>query len=734
MNPFSRASEARRARAHFPSVRSATLPILALVGALAPGFGGPAAAQVPPVAEVRLVNQQIHTNPQGTLGTRVLVTNLSDTPLTDLSLQTGFFERVLNRTELHEAFGGLEGGSPFTVVTQRIRQDLAPGESVPIEINPDLSEYLPSTIEGVYPFSVTLYSGPERDTPLSAFTSAVILYPEPPEVPLNFTLVVPIGTSPARGPDGHFAPDEQGEWPLESALADEGWMSGVVTALTEATANGLRVGVAPSPRLLEELADMINGYTKVEGDEIVDVERGDQPTVDAAEVLNGLRDLLEQPGVQPLLSAYANPDLPTLAREVDLDHVTEQLSVGETTLNRLLPQVEFRNNWLFATGARWDAPTLEQIRSTRYTAQEDFRTIVGAEFLDPPINDAVQTCPDPGFPEEAHSFTCPVSLETAYGPTQAYVRDPDLQTRFADLAEAGNDALDLQRLFAESALIHLQYPGVTGRVVSAIVPAHWEPGPNIITRLLNGLARAPWLDTHTPAEGFSRITKPRPWSLIARASDLEATLDYDTLPQIEERVETYAELGPRVEDIQRLKTNLLASMSRSWLGADESALVGQSYIDESNAEMEGEFEKISISGPDTTLTSQQSAIEVNVFNEADYPVTVDVDFQDQNGDIRIAEADQDALDDITVEPGEAPAIKVDAIADSSGIFNLEARILSPESGQPINSSRISIRSTNFNQIALGLTFGALAFLILFYIVRLLRRRRTTGSPAGDTAT
>ena len=735
MNPTIRARPRRVAAGSKHLSRPALCLIIALALSLGPGFSEVTSAQVPPVAEARLATQQIHTNLGGSLGARVRVTNNSEAPLGNLSLQVGFFERVDNRTALHEAFEGtLEQASPFGVITQDIKAELGPGESVFVDLDPELAGNLPSTIEGIYPYTVKLFSGPERITPLSSFTSAVILYPEPPEVPLNFTLVVPLISSPARGPDGAFGVNAEGVRPLEEAIAEEGWIRGVVEGLAGATGAGLRVGVAPSPRVLAEIGDMANGYSIVEGESIERVE-GDSPaSADAGEVLDGLRALFEQPGVQPLLSAYSNPDLPTLLRELDLDHLTEQLSAGETTLNRLLPDAEFRQNWLFATGARWDAQTLEEVRSSRYSAQENFRTFVGAEFMDPRIDDTVSTCPDPGFPEDAHSFTCPVSLDSEYGPTQAYVRDPDMQARFTELAEPGQDALDLQLLFAESAFIHLQYPGVPRRVVSAVVPAHWEPRPFVMKRLLNGLARAPWLNSLTPAEGFPRSTKPREWSLIDHAADLSQAVDYETLPQVEQMIETYAELGPPQERINTLESNLLTSMSRSWLGAPESVATGNSYISDSRQEIQDEFEKLVITGPDTTLTSQQSAIEVNVFNEADYPVTVDVDFQDQNGDIRIADADQQELDDITVEPGAAPAIKVDAIADSSGIFNLEARILSPENGNPINSSRINIRSTNFNQIALGITFGALAFLIIFYIVRLLKRRRTTERAAEGSAT
>jgi hypothetical protein len=173
-----------------------------------------------------------------------------------------------------------------------------------------------------------------------------------------------------------------------------------------------------------------------------------------------------------------------------------------------------------------------------------------------------------------------------------------------------------------------------------------------------------------------------------------------------------------------MEHNLLVALSRGWWDdPPQSTQEGLAYATDTDEEITNEFEKLTVSGPDTTLTSQRSAIEVNVFNETTYPVTVDVDFFAQGGDIRIDESDKEELDDLTVGPGAAPAIKVDAIAESSGIFNVQARILSPETRSVITSKVLTIRSTNFNQIALGITFGALAFLILFYILRLIRRRR-----------
>lgn len=733
MNPLPFRSR-ERARSRFPGGRPLTLLLgMALWAALVPGFAGTAGAQEAPVADVRLVGQQIHHGLDDRLNIQVRVTNLSETPLSGLTLQAAVFPKVPSRTELHDSFADVTTETPPLAPSFDVGGTLGPGESTPVDIDPKLSDFLFTTVEGVYPIQITLFA--DSGEQLDAFKTPLILYPERPEIPLNFTLMVPVSPLPARGPDGHFAPDEEGEWPLETALSDEGWMSGLIDALDVASATGLQLGVAPSPRVMDEIADMANGYTKVVGGEVERIERDSPAAIEADGTLEQLRSVLTRPGVQPVLSAYAGPDLPTMPRELDLEHLFEQFSEGEETLRGLLPDAQFRPQWLYATGSRWDADTLGTIRDSRPVG-EDLRTFVGAEFFDPRIDDTAPTCPDPGTPDAdlAHSFTCPVEIATGDLRTQAYVREADLQDRFADLAERGGDALDLQRFFAETAFIHLEFPGTPERIVHTTMPAHWEPKPYVSQRLLSGLARAPWLTSRTPASGMKAATDPLPRDLIPTAPDLRGQpdeADFETIRRTADRLETYRELGPPQERLDRMDHNLLVAVSRTWWNEPPlSTQEGIAYAEDTEDEIIGEFDKLTVSGPNTTLTSQRSAIEVNVFNETTYPVTVDVDFFAQGGDIRIDESDKEELDNLTVEPGAAPAIKVDAIAESSGIFNVRARILSPVTRTEINSQELTIRSTNFNQIALGITFGALAFLILFYILRLISRRRR----ASDTTT
>ena len=686
----------------------------------------PAGAQVEPSGEIRLLRQTAELGPKDSLGLEVEVTNRGDSTLNGFVVSTALYSKVEGRIELHTTFDGVDAAQTGTH-PREVDRRLEPGESVLVSIDPPLQQAFPALGEqGVYPLTVSLFDRTGQ-SPLDDFTTHLIYYPEPVEDPLNLVLVVPLAPLPARAPDGTFVVDGGDATPLDTAVGPGGWLRGLLAALNKEASGGLRAGVAPSPRLVEELTDMANGYSRQSGDQTEEVGRDDPMVAAAAETLDGIEALLGGEGIQPLVSPYSAPDLPTTYKHLSPEHTSAQLNTGRTTLEQLLPDIAFNPQWLFTTGSRWDHRTLEQAAGVG-----GLSTFISGTF-ESPIDETVSGCPANG-PDG--SFTCPVRVGTGSASVQAYVRDPDVQNRFTELVEPGSDVLDLQRLLAETALIHLEIPADARRIIHATVPALWEPSPHIARRLFRSLSRASWLEPRRPDEGFDHARTPRSRPLVEEADEIAEFpgIEYfEELTDVALALGRFEEIDPPESRLQRLQRNLLVAESRSWW--PDLTDRGGAYATDTRDEIDSEFAKITVSGPDTTLTSQRSAIEVNVFNETGYPVTVDVDFTPYRPDeMRIDESDINQLKDITVEPGAAPPINVDAIADSSGIFTVEARVLTPDSGTLINGQEIVVRSTNFNQIALGITFGALAFLILFYVLRFVRRRRVTSRPATERST
>ncbi|MDQ4144506.1 MAG: DUF6049 family protein [Actinomycetota bacterium] len=729
-------SSCRQARgAHLRRSGCALAALVAVCSLLSPlSIQESARAQTLVAGEIELVHQPLFHKPSDKLGIRVRVSNRSIEAIEGFQIQTSVYSRVQNRITLHETFDGLEDEGAIGAQPTAFDATIEPGESMVVTIDHPLTLFPSVADEGVYPLTISLYEAGLTEI-LDQFTTELIFYPDEVDRPLNMSLVVPIAPQAARGPSGAFEPDETQNFPLETSLSDTGWLSGLLRGLQKGVDAGLRVGLAPSPRFSEELAGMSDGYVRRIGEEVETIEEGAPTASSAAAAYERLEGLLERRSVQPLLSPYSSPDLPTLYDTFGVAHLIEQLEAGGETLQQVFPQVSFDERWLFAAGSRWDAETLDQVEGLR----PGLSTFVGAPFFEDPIDETVAGCPSIELEPVQGSFTCPVTIETDSAEVPAYVHDPDVQSRFTALATDGPEMLDLHRFFAETAFIHLERPVEPRRIIHGTVPSRWEPSPRVSSRLFRGLARAPWLDTWTPREGFRHAARPRDRALVEDLPELTEDPGreyFSAIENAEKSLEVFEELGPPDQRRQRLHENLLVAESRSWWSTDAQVAQGLDFARATEQEIRDEFDKISVTGPNTTLTSKRSAIEVNVFNETTYPVTVDIAFESSDpGAIRIDESDAYELQGVQVEPGGAPAINVDAIAETSGLYLVKASVLSPDTGEEINHENISIRSTNFNQIALALTFGALAFLILFYVLRVIKRRRHSPEvPAESTTT
>lgn len=699
------------------SRRRQALISIALTSALGLGLfvHVPAVAQEAQEAQatVRLVSQPPWHQADDKLGLRLRVRNNGTQPLDGFAVQTKVYGRIITRTELHESFDGPDGFELRLPYPVTFNNSLAPGESTVVRIRTDMAELLGFQEEGVYPMTVSL-SDLNLTTLLDSFTTALVYYPDKVTKPLNFSFVVPLFGTPLRAPDGTFFSSST----VETTTGPEGWLTGLVDAVARAVEEGARLAVVPSPRTIDELADVANGYTSGTGET---VGRDDAMAEASAGNLASLEELLGGGAVTPIASPYAPVDLPAVVARLEPDHLTRQLAEGRTVLSEILSDVEFDGRWLFATGSRWDEAALGSV----VTQHRDLQTFFSAESFETPIDDAVAGCPELA---PAGSFTCPVRVDNPVEgvATLGLVRDPDVQDRLSELTRPGEDALDLQLFFTETAFIHLENPDLKKRVLQATLPSTWHPPPAQSQRLMEGLTKAPWLDMQTPDEALAAATEPRPRQVVPRAPTLEGEPlpgYFTRLRSAEERLELFAELGPPPDRLERLRRNLLTAESRGWWTDAASQAQGLSYVEKTLDEIEGELGKIRVDGLDTTLTSRRSPLQLFLYNEADYPVTVDVVLGESTGEIRVAGNDADELTDLTVGAGQQIDINVEVIAESSGIFGLSASVRTPDSGEEIYSKSIRVRSTNFNVIALGITFGALAFLILFYVLRLLRRRR-----------
>jgi hypothetical protein len=412
------------------------------------------------------------------------------------------------------------------------------------------------------------------------------------------------------------------------------------------------------------------------------------------------------------LVPYSFPDLPTLESQLDLERgLSPQLREAQTILSENLG-TKVTARWLFAPAGRLDTSTVAGLRAGSESFEHAF---FAEESFEAPVD-----TPLPGCPSPSPSFTCPVSARTQEGPVTGLITDAGIQDRFANLAQEGDDRLDLQGLFAETAMIREEIPGVADRVVQATIPSLWHPHAQMYATLLKGLRDAPWLKTLTPDQALDAAETKGPRTLLPALDPLRIEPPEDLFTNIaagQQLVDSFDLVSPPAGITERLRRNLLLAQSRLW--AQEAALgsTAERYVAETTGEVRSELAKIRIGGIDEIrLTSQRGEVPIEIFNDADYGV--DVIIHIFSTDLRIDKVIPEDL-----QPGRFLQLTVDIRAGSSGIFPLEVTVETPDGSYEIDKRSITVRSTEFNRVALIITGGALGFLVFFFLLRGVRRRR-----------
>lgn len=710
-----------------PPTRVRALVVAVAVATMTAGAPAPfaTAQEQDATATITLLSQPVWHGPDTPLGLSIRIDNHGDDPIEGFRLQLSLYERVTTRTALEESVSG----NPLFINSSEPRDfaglDVAPGGSTTVRLTGAASELGtlgPAAAGGAYPLRIELLSLATFER-LDGLVTQLVFYPSRPQAPLDIVAVVPLHAVPARAPDGVFGPDSDGVWPLEEAASPDGWLRRLVDAATVNAGRRLRLAVALGPRLVDELADMADGYARADPDgDVSTVPRTSAGATNAAELLERMRALVNAPGVQLAAAPYSFADLPALAASDGLEVIAEQFSEGEQILADALG-VTPRRSWLYAPAGNLDLRTLVQLRGSLQAGEHSF---LSASSLLAPPDPTLSGCPVP-----ATSFVCPVEIETPYGPTTAFVADRVLQQRLGALAEPDASTLALQAFFAETAMIREERPGTEGRVIHVVLPWPSHPGPAVGERLLAGLGRAPWLRALTPRAALRRSLDPVPHRLVDRSPTAANTPDavyraqlFDARRMLDSFDEMF-EAGVASALRTRLRRNLLVAHSRTWWDSPLLLERGRSYATQTRADMLRMIDRIDLQGAEViNFTSERGQVQFVVVNDTGFPIVVDLGLESPKLAV-------ESLVDEPIPVGDHP-VQVAAEAQSSGTFPLSVQMRSPGGGLTLATKTITIRSTNFNEVALTITVGAFAFLVLFYVVRAVRgraRRRTDEAAA-----
>ncbi|HEX2053687.1 MAG TPA: DUF6049 family protein [Actinomycetota bacterium] len=667
----------------------------------------PASRQVK--LEATMVGFPIAVGPADSLSVALDVRNTGDLAAEGLEVALTIFQGVTSRSRLEQTYEG-QLGTTLAVDTLPVEGTLRAGETRRIEVAKPLSElakFRNSTQDRAYPVRVVVRAGRVSS---NALNTHMIFFHEPPEKPLGFGLVVPLHSPPVYTDGGR--PDLVTNGSLERSIAG-GRLSRILDAL-EAHPD-LPVTIAPSGLLLSTLADMADGYRRLTPEGPVDVPREDPRAEAGSRTLARLQALAARPNTRVLATTFSPASLPALYRNNLQELAATQLAEGRNVLLSEpvgLLRSQPLQGWLLPTSGDVDQPTLSQLHRANFN-----RLILSAQTLSP--TDSPFTRALPVRLEGPGSATEGVSGEE----TIALVTDPGLERQIGRAGALGTIEAR-QRIAAESATIHLETPGLV-RAVVAVAPSDWEAEGSSAAALLEVLDTASWLapttpdaitdDLNPPARETVRLASSD--TVLDNGPDLPSSEYFAALSNARRAIARYSALAPPSDRIGALSRRLLIAESTDWWSSRSRMAQGLAFAEAIPSTVAAEMRKVLAPAPQTiTLTSRTGVIPLSIGSRLGYPV--DVVLRLESDKLHFPDGDR-----IDIANLQAPSqtIQIRAITQASGTFPLNVRLLTP-GGTLISDSKLTIRSTAYNVVALSITAAAGAFLVGWWIFGWLRRR------------
>jgi hypothetical protein len=648
-----------------------------------PGSGPAAAQDVPPV-RLTLVKQSAYTTPERPLSIQVSATNDTGEAIPDLALRLWVYPSARSRSEYDEALR-FEALSPLQVDTFAVNGALEAGQTRAL---PTIEARLP-ILEGLgenalYPIKVELTS---ENLTIAEMRSVTVYVQERIVLPLDVSMTFVLDAPPSFRPDGTFTDDS-----LLESIAPDGRIGAVVEALGDTP---VACTLVISPLLLEQLRRMVDGFRMVQNGLVANYGPNSPQARRAAAVLEGLRTVARPPA-EVVALPYASPSVPAMAsaglREALRAQVLRGRQLVETVLGVPSAEGAFR-----PPGGTVDDASMDMLMGLGERA-----LILDAEAVSQPT----------------FFFTPPAlaELRTEDGrELRAVSPDAGVDRRLDGLET--DPRLAAMQTIGELSAIFFERPG-TNRGVAIVFGEHDAPRPGFLRTLLRSLATQReglrWLRPVTATRLLlSQDIEPR--RLRPLSTEVFSALYVSELQLARDDLAQFATVAGIDHDVvNRLGTLVLTSQSRFLIPREDEAVA---MLDAVERDVGAELEKIDPPRPTTIrLTSRSGVIPLTIGNEADYPMDVRVVLRAQgltflggsSREVRLTRPEQQLTFPVR--------------AERTGRFPVVVEVQTP-GGAEIAESRILVRSTAYNRVALVVTIGAALFLALWWSRRFLPRAR-----------
>jgi hypothetical protein len=670
-----------------------------------PGQSAPSGESPPSPRPVgmTLLSQSAWNSPTRPLQIKVRVTNTAGPTLDGIALTLTIGFPARSRSVYEETLTQDPTGALFTTTFFQAGT-IATGASR------DFAIRLPLDTVGalsdrnlLYPLRIDLRA---NEAVQATLRTPMIYLVNPPSVALNlawtFVLAEPMQVSPS----GVFLPG-----PIEADIAPGGRIEAILAALDRPVPPP--VDLAVSPVLVTELRAMSDGY-RIEraGAGIQSVPAGTGGARDATVALAHLAALARSPQVELTALPFGDALLPAIQRAgfTDLNTLVE-LGRKEvaTALSATPVSTVFR-----PPGSALDAASLASVVRDGVTT-----VLVNANFVPT----------QPNLP-----FSPPSVGALIVGEQSATAVLPDAGVLQLMSGHPDDPVLRAQMALGEMATRWLEFPNLSGRGVAILVPERSAVAAGTFGPLVSLISASPWL---------------RPERVSAFVRDVPPDAGGQPVPAHRNRVFDPDYLGRlrsahrQLDQFRITATGADASAVRTRLAGDlltaeagtfvASPALGLAYIarvDGPQGVIRRTYAQVSPppDGRILTLPSRNGALPFTITNGSKYTLHVRVVIG--GGDKRLRFTPNTLPHTgccLTLPPNASVNEKqIHADAASTGRFVTFLRITTP-GGERIASSKIVIRSTAYDRVALLITVGAGLFMAVWWGRGFLRRRQTSST-------
>ncbi len=472
-----------------------------------------------------------------------------------------------------------------------------------------------------------------------------------------------------------------------------------------------------------------------------------RPNRDAATFLAKLKAFADAGGTIFALP-YGDVDVVALTRAQEFHSILVALLTGQTVVANAIGRTPDTTIAYPADGLV-DQTTLDLLRRMGIT------TVITDSRLLPPKD-----------PDRDYTPAAGTTIATSGGVTRALAADTELArlaTGTTTPTDSSTQAESFHDFIAEIAMITAERPGLA-RAQTLALPRYWDPPADWAQEVLGSLSTPfsrPVPLIGTPAAGGTSAGSgtvgsgtvgsgtvgsgmvgsaaasgergPLGYPGWARAAELPVTrmiATEDLRSQVQALKSVLCPQGsgsPGLRNctaagIDAMENTLTATESVAWRVGSE----GTDGADTLSSGVAGAVRALRegirvVASRSVSLTSKHGKVPVTLENNTTFTVNVVLSLASTDHS-RLRSATRVTL---TVPPLQKEQIEVDVDAEGAGTFPVDIQILTP-AGRPLSAGpplRILVKSTVFGVIAVAITGGSLAILVLAVAIRLFRRLR-----------